>query len=365
VSRPAPNPDATKWAVELAQKAVTGSPDAAHIVNTLGIAYYRAGDWKAAIDTLKRADALYRGNNFSSNAFFIAMAHWQQGEKEQARKWYVPATVWMEKYGPKNAELLCFRSEAASLLQFPEKLAPEHTHVEADGDEYYTLVINAHTEAAWAWSGRGLIHAELGHAQEATADFAKAVEFEKDDPFHRYRQALSCLQLGDVTGYRNICKDMLDKFGLDAKAESARWTVWTCVLAGDAVADWKVPLQLAEKAVADNPKNYQSLNYHGATLYRASQYQDSLKKLTEAEAAYQHDEKKLEVIAYNWLFLAMAYHRLGHVGEANKRLDMAVQWIDEKLQKPKEPSSVRPLPLNRRLTLQLLCREAEELLKQK
>lgn len=293
------------------------------------------------------------------------MAYWQLGEKDRARKWYVPALIWMEKYQPENAELLRFRSEAASLLGLPETLGPEHKHVKTDGPEFYSLVIEAHSEAAWAWSGRGLVYAELGDSQEATADFAKAIEFETDDSIHRYRQALTCLHLGDVTAYRRICADMLSKFGLEAKAESARWTVWTCALANDAVVDWKVPLQLAEKAVAENPKNFRTLNYHGAVLYRARQYQDSLQRLTEAEAAYQNDEKKLDLAVYNWLFLAMAYHRLGRVEEANQWHDKAVQWIDEQIQKSKETSPVNPLPWNRCLTLQLFRREAGEVLKQK
>ena len=62
----------------------------------------------------------------------------------------------------------------------------------------------------------------------------------------------------------------------------------------------------------------------------------------------------------------MAHQRLGHVEEAKKWHDKAAQWIErETRKKPKEPAAANPLPWNRRLTLQLLRREAEELLKQK
>ena len=81
----------------------------------------------------------------------------------------------------------------------------------------------------------------------------QAVELNKDDVALWYRQALARLQMGDVAGYRKLCADMLGQFGSAAKPE-AYWTVWTCVLAADAVADWKAPLQLAEKAVAGNPR---------------------------------------------------------------------------------------------------------------
>jgi len=98
-------------------------------------------------------------------------------------------------------------------------------------------------------------------------------------------------------------------------------------------------------------------------LYRASQYQEALKRLTEAETAYQPDDKTAYAIAYNWVFLAMAHYRLGHVEEAKKWHAKAVQWIDQETQKkPKEPAAANPLTWNRRLTLQLLRREAEDLL---
>ena len=89
--------------------------------NTLGTALYRAGDWKAAIETLERADQLQGGKRLSGNAFFLAMAHWQLGNKDEARKWYDRAVEWMDKNQPKNEELRRFRAEAAELLEVEEK----------------------------------------------------------------------------------------------------------------------------------------------------------------------------------------------------------------------------------------------------
>jgi WD40 repeat protein/serine/threonine protein kinase/Flp pilus assembly protein TadD len=220
---------------------------------------------------------------------------------------------------------------------------------------------------AWVWSDRGLTYSERGECKEAAADFAKAVELAKGNPqlalpIFWYRQALSRLQVGDAAGYRTTCAEMLGMFGPATKTDSDRWVVSTCVLAGDAVADWKVPLQLAGKAVAENPKDYPALHHLGAVLYRASQYQEALRWLTEAESAYQADDEKRIAIAYNWLFLAMTNGRLGHVEEATKWHDKAAQWIDQEMQKTKQPAAANLLPWNRRLTLQLLRRETEELL---
>jgi tetratricopeptide (TPR) repeat protein len=100
----------------LAKKSVELEPQNGSYWNTLGIAHYRAGAWKAAIDALKKSDELLKGDLFSFNAFFLAMAHWQLGAKDEARKSYEQAVQWMEKNKPEDEELHRFRAEAAELL---------------------------------------------------------------------------------------------------------------------------------------------------------------------------------------------------------------------------------------------------------
>ena len=53
----------------------------------------------------------------SFNWFFLAMAHWQVGEKDKARQWYAKAVAWMDKNKPTDAELTRFRAEAKALLE--------------------------------------------------------------------------------------------------------------------------------------------------------------------------------------------------------------------------------------------------------
>src|SRR5262249_37170630 len=104
------------WAVELATLATGRAPDNPLIVNTLGTAYYRAGNWKAALETLKNAAELHQGRHFGHDAFFISMACWQQGDKDAARKWYTAAARWMERNEPNNEDLRRYRTEAGALL---------------------------------------------------------------------------------------------------------------------------------------------------------------------------------------------------------------------------------------------------------
>ncbi len=102
-------------AVELAKKAVELAPERGFIWNTLGVAYYRAGDWKAAIAALERSVQLRSGGD-SFDWFFLAMSHWQLGDKERPREYYEHAVQWMEKNGPRDEQLRRFQIEAAELL---------------------------------------------------------------------------------------------------------------------------------------------------------------------------------------------------------------------------------------------------------
>src|SRR5262249_48099071 len=70
----------------------------------------------AAIDALQKSRALQQDKDVSWDAFFMALAHWQLGNKDDARRWYDQAVEWMDKNQPQNEELHRFRAEAAGLL---------------------------------------------------------------------------------------------------------------------------------------------------------------------------------------------------------------------------------------------------------
>jgi tetratricopeptide (TPR) repeat protein len=107
-------------ALRLANWAVERAPGQATYWNTLGVAEYRMGHWKAAVAALKKSIEL-RKEGDSFDWFFLAMAHWQLREKDTAREWYDRAAEWMEKNQPTNEELIRFRAEAAGLLGIEKK----------------------------------------------------------------------------------------------------------------------------------------------------------------------------------------------------------------------------------------------------
>jgi tetratricopeptide (TPR) repeat protein len=384
------------WAVELAKAAVERAPDQGLIVNTLGTAYYRAGNWRAAIDTLKEADELSQGQHFSLDAFVIAMAHWQLGDKDAAGKWHTAAVRWMEKNAATDEELRRFRAEAAALLGVPDAVSPAAPPDEGDLD---TLILAAYPEAAWvhlgrgqvyegqgesenaraeyrraldlsaraldqkpgswgAWARRGSAHAALAQWDKASGDFDKAVALGAG-PAVRYLLALTRVAANDRAGYRQACAGMLERFGTN-DADDADLALWGCVLAPEAVADSAALLLWAREVAAGEPKSFVRLTALGAALYRAGRPEEAVQRLNEANASYQPADERRIARAYTWCFLALAHHRLGHAEEARQWLDRMVRHTEHGREKE---GSGAVAPWNRRLTLQLLRREAEELLK--
>jgi tetratricopeptide (TPR) repeat protein len=119
-------PDATLrdpgQALQFAQRALELEAQVSNTWNTLGIAHYRAGNWKDAIDALENSRQ-YRKGGDAFDFYFLAMAHWQSGHKDEARQWYKQAVQWGEKNRatlaqnpPWPEELRRFRAEAEQLL---------------------------------------------------------------------------------------------------------------------------------------------------------------------------------------------------------------------------------------------------------
>jgi tetratricopeptide (TPR) repeat protein len=110
-------------AVESAKKAVELAPAAGDYWNTLGVAHYRAGDWKAAVAALDKSRGLRQGGD-AVDWLFLAMAHRKLGHRDEALKAYEQAVGWLEKNQEaldkdkdRAGELRRFRAEAEEVLE--------------------------------------------------------------------------------------------------------------------------------------------------------------------------------------------------------------------------------------------------------
>jgi WD40 repeat protein/tetratricopeptide (TPR) repeat protein/tRNA A-37 threonylcarbamoyl transferase component Bud32 len=223
----------------------------------------------------------------------------------------------------------------------------------------YTQVIALRPEDVPAWYRRGEAHAELTQWQQAADDLAGAVRLNPDLMSAYGNLALLQVSMKEQDAYRDACRKMLgrDKL-LDEDADAANAAAWACCLAAGAVSDYAVPLRYSQRAAEAFPQQYLYQNTLGALLYRAGKMDESVKQLNRAIEVHGQGGT-----ANDYLFLAMAQHRLGQAEAAKTSLEKATRWIDE--QTREGPGDQPRLPWNQRLELQLLRGEAETLIKTK
>jgi len=103
-------------AIVLAQQAVDLTPNSASYWNALGAAHYRAGHWDDSIRALNEAQKR-RPEGHCLDWFFLAMAHWQAGEKQTAQDDCEQGVRWMDINCPANPEIKRCRDEVPSQLR--------------------------------------------------------------------------------------------------------------------------------------------------------------------------------------------------------------------------------------------------------
>jgi WD40 repeat protein/lipoprotein NlpI len=199
---------------------------------------------------------------------------------------------------------------------------------------------------------RAEFYARRGRWAKAADDFASASELIPDNMDLRYWHALARVGDGDLSAYRGACGAVLDRFGQNDLPDKACWVL---VLAPDAVKDRNRPIHLAEELLRKDANPGWASTILGAALYRAGRFAEAAQQLNKASTAWEQATVKPPVYspAYIWFLLAMAHQRLGHAAEAQRWLDKAQKWMKEETQDSRTPA------WNRRLTLQLLRREAE------
>jgi pentatricopeptide repeat protein len=109
-------------AVELGELAVGMAPHNGDYWNTLGVARYRAGDCRGAIEALEKSVS-FQGHN-SYDDFFLAMCRWRLDARQDALRLYEQAVQWMQEKKPNDEELRRFRAEAVEHLGIGDPSLP-------------------------------------------------------------------------------------------------------------------------------------------------------------------------------------------------------------------------------------------------
>jgi serine/threonine protein kinase len=111
-------PSEARRAVELAERAVALYDQEYPLWNTLGGAYYRAKEWSNARRALHKSMALHNGGD-SYDWFLMAMTYHQEGQDEEAMRWYAKALGGFQGPLAQQQDLVRVREEAGDLLETP------------------------------------------------------------------------------------------------------------------------------------------------------------------------------------------------------------------------------------------------------
>jgi WD40 repeat protein/tetratricopeptide (TPR) repeat protein len=361
--------DAGKWPLP----TVAEPPQVVPVDPNFPYRHFEQGALQAAggnfADAITHFTAAIQGNPGYQAAYAQrALAYFSTGEYDKAMTDCNEAL----KLAPKSAPALTTRARVyLAQKQYPQAIADAHEAIKLDPASPLALVsrgaglyhqaefdkaIADETEALklephlpWACNERGRAYAAKNDLGKAVADFNEAIRIDPDYIWPYTNLALALWQQDDKAGSRKICAAMLERFGKTDKAAIANTVAWTWARVPGAADEFKVPLELAQRAVERQPKNRSFLSTLGAVLYRAGQFTQALERLKQA-AAIQGEGGT----ASDLFLLAVVHQKLGEGDDAEKSLARAIEQLDRE-QSAKE----NKLTPTQRQELQLLRKEAE------
>jgi hypothetical protein len=125
----------------------------------------------------------------------------------------------------------------------------------------------------------------------------------------------------DQRARREIVRQRSNVHASPNSAQACNSLAWTLLTAPDALREVTAAVPLAERAVRLAPGNSNFRNTLGLGYYRASRFREAVQLLRpDPERPWDR------TLAYDLLFLAMSYQRLGESARARDCYDSAVLW---------------------------------------
>jgi tetratricopeptide (TPR) repeat protein len=167
--------------------------------------------------------------------------------------------------------------------------------------------------------------AEAGDWKRSATLFNRLAQNQAFSTQAHYLQAVANRKAGNAAGYRAACAGIalqLPPVGPKLSPHEASTAAMACALGPSATDDWTRPLawidhalarlDAAEKAKSAHKEalrqtRHTFLSTRGAVLFRAGRFEDAAKVLREAMSLHSRGGE-----LHDWLFLALAEHRLGH-----------------------------------------------------
>jgi WD40 repeat protein/tetratricopeptide (TPR) repeat protein len=165
--------------------------------------------------------------------------------------------------------------------------------------------------------------AQAGRWSLAAAAYASAVDRDPGPFMSWERQAVGLLKGGARKSYDKLCARLATgSFEID-HLSLTNAAAWVCALAPDAIVDYTPLIARIDQIVKATPPStlrHDLLNTLGAVLFRGGRFEEAVARLTEGI----HDSGGQGVFE-DWVFLALAYHRMGHLAEARSYLERIKQ----------------------------------------
>jgi tetratricopeptide (TPR) repeat protein len=208
----------------------------------------------------------------------------------------------------------------------------------------------------------GEAYARSGRWDKAAGGFALCLELDPRNHYAWLHAAAAYLAAGEAAGYRRTCREMLERFGPCDDPQFAERTAKVCSLAPAAVADFRRVELLAERAVTgtEGHRFYrQFVLAKGLADYRAGRHAEALKWLER----FAPDARGVHWDASAYAVLAMVAHTLGQADRARAALASGRKILTDKLSPLTEGRPFGGGSWPDWLHAQLLCHEADLLLK--
>jgi len=306
-----------KRAVEMAELAVKLVPGSFNFWNTLGVVRYRASDWAGSVKATLNSMRRYASRELV-DWFVLAMAQWRLGEKSRAEQLLKHAERRLSKSSNRDPDLLALREEARALVGTPGHAATSTDRGTPDDLSAYTLLLSIAPGNPWFHAHRGVACIPLKQWDQAAADFGRASEVEPKNHDWWYSEAACRLAIGDLAGYRKARAGIIANFRHFDKPDIVRHVCYVSAAVPATPDEAQALLEMAKFATAATPNNPRP---RGAMNYRAGSYEAAIADMEQSARVYPRR-------AWDWLFMAMAHHKLGHAEQAQRSFRNAVEWIE-------------------------------------
>jgi tetratricopeptide (TPR) repeat protein/WD40 repeat protein len=202
----------------------------------------------------------------------------------------------------------------------------------------YTERIKKNPDDFDAYHHRAHALVSLKRREEAIADLSRSILLSPDDA-HLFHFRGQLFYLADPKKPERALPDLERALRLDPSRSSARELLSTCYnnLAWDLAknkpssSDLERALRLSARSVELAPGKQVSLNTRGVVLYRSGQFAEAVTNLEKSlEAGHGQFD------AFDFYFLAMSHHRMGHRDEARRCFDRATEWVRLQASLPNE-----------------------------